>query len=254
MKCKIGFIGSGNVAWHLAHAMDLVGHTIVQVISRTEKNAFDLAKRFGAHHSDKLSSIDLTCDVLLICVSDDAIHNVIAQLPQNKCIIAHTCGSRPIEDVATVSPNHGVFYPLQTFSKGTKVDMLKVPLLLEASNNKTYQVLDEIADSISNNVRRANSKERLQYHLAAVFANNFANHMFEKAHQFLSENQLDFDVLRPIILETARKVQQLSPSEAQTGPAKRGDTETLAKHRDLLTENKNTLQLYNLLSESLNKK
>lgn len=251
MKYKIGFIGSGNVAWHLAHAVDLVGHTVVQVISRTEENAFNLAKRFGAHYSNNLASVDLTVDLLLLCVSDDEIENVVAQLPRNKCIVAHTCGSRSLEDVADCSPNHGVFYPLQTFSKNRDVDMLSVPFLLEASNNQSYKVLEDIADSISNNVRRASSKERLQYHLAAVFANNFANHMFDKAAQFLADHKLDFDVLRPIILETAQKVQQLSPADAQTGPAKRGDEDTLAKHQDLLLENKDILELYNLLSDSL---
>ncbi|MBO6517531.1 MAG: DUF2520 domain-containing protein [Bacteroidia bacterium] len=251
MKLKIGFIGSGNVAWHLAHALDSAGHTISQVISRNENHAKELAGKFGAFFSNRLDTFDTRLDVCLICVSDDQIDQVINALPASTCIIAHTCGSQPLDVLQPASPNIGVFYPLQSFSKHKVVDMYKVPFLLEASNNRTFDRLESLADGISNKVSRANSETRLKYHLAAVFVNNFVNNLFDKAAQYLEASHLDFSVLKPIILETASKVQELTPKEAQTGPARRGDIETLTKHRKLLANHPRLLELYDFLSSDL---
>ncbi len=251
MKLKLGFIGSGNVAWHLSHALDSAGHTISQIISRNEAHAKTLAERFDAFYSDKLHTFDVNLDVCIICVSDDQISEVVNQLPASECIITHTCGSQSIDILKDSSPNIGVFYPLQSFSKEKDVDMLSVPFLLEASNSQTSDTLWNLANSIANKITNADSTTRLKYHLAAVLVNNFANHLFHEASNYLEANDLDFDVLKPIILETASKVQKLSPEAAQTGPAKRGDMDTIEKHRNLITSNPDLAKLYNFLTNRL---
>lgn len=254
MKLNVGFIGSGNVAWHLSHAIDSAGHTVSQVISRNEDHAKELAVKFGALYSTRLSSVDASMDVCIICVSDNQIQTVVEQLVPSRVLMVHTCGSQRMDVLTPCSPNIGVFYPLQSFSKGRSTDMMKVPFLLEASSSSNYQILEKLADSISNSVQPADSETRLKYHLAAVFVNNFTNYLFQESASFLEENQLDFDVLKPIILETALKVQHLSPKDAQTGPAKRGDVVTIAKHRELMQQSPALLELYNELTKRLSKK
>lgn len=244
MKYKVSFIGSGNVAWHLSHALDAAGHTIEQVISKTEENAAELAKKFGSYFSDDISKIDTSVDACICCVSDDQLKTVVHSIPKSRMIILHTCGSQSMDILEPASPNFGVFYPLQSFSKGKAIDMLNVPFLLEASNNQTNDVVHALADSISNNIRQANSTQRLQYHLSAVFANNFVNRLYHEADRYLQENDLDFSVLIPIIQETAAKIKTLSPKDAQTGPAKRGDIQTIEKHLKLLADHKDLQQLY----------
>lgn len=251
MKNKISVIGSGNIAWHLSHALDKSGHVIDQVISRNELHAKELAEKFGAFYSNRLESVNPGVDVVLICVSDDQIESVVSGLPFTQAIVAHTCGSQPIDILSGPSKNTGIFYPLQSFSKTRKVDMLKVPFLLEASNNTSLRSLETLADSISNHVTFADSATRLKYHLSAVFANNFVNHLFDLADRFLSKNNLDFNVLKPIILETAAKVQDMTPRDAQTGPAKRGDRHTIEKHLELLKDDPKLAELYNFLSNNI---
>ena len=251
MKYKVGFIGSGNVAHHLAHALDKAGHQIHQVISRHIQHAEQLAEPFGAFASDNLLELDTKLDLVLICVSDDQIEAVAQHLTHSNLTIAHTCGAKHINTLSPASPNYGVFYPLQSFSKDRDVNMLQVPFLLEASNNNTQHILEVVAESISNSIRLVNSADRLKYHMSAVLVNNFVNHLYDQAAQYLESENLDFDVLRPIILETAQKVQGISPREAQTGPAKRGDQGTLDLHRSQLQTNPELSRIYEDLSKAI---
>ncbi len=251
MKYRVGFVGSGNVAWHLSHALDSAGHDIVQIISKTESNAKELAEKFGSFYSTDLSYVDNRLDVCICCVSDDQLSIVAESLVNSKTFIVHTCGSQPMDILKNASTNFGVFYPLQSFTKGQKTDMLQVPFMLEASNNRSLSILNELADSISNKVSFCDSTTRLKYHLSAVFVNNFVNRLYSEAYDYLESNELDFDVLKPIILETARKVQRTKPKDAQTGPAKRGDVDTISKHKELLVDNSELAQLYDLLTKTI---
>ncbi len=253
MKLRIGFIGSGNVATHLSHAMNTNGHDIVQIISQNVDNAQALASAFNCDFTDDVTLMDQTVDVYFICVSDNQIENVAQQLPASDCVVVHTCGSVDLQVLASVGPNTGVFYPLQSFSKERQLDVQGIPFLLEASNPETLIILRTVTHSLSHYVLTADSETRLKYHLSAVLANNFVNHLYTESARLLEESDLDFNVLKPIIKETALKIQNLPPSKAQTGPAKRGDERTIEKHLDLIKHDKELSKLYRQLTEAIAK-
>lgn len=254
MKLKIGFIGSGNVARHLARALNAVGHDIIQIISRTKSNAQALADEFDCSSEDSISLLNDSIDLCVVCVSDDQLSTVIEQIPSSDRIVVHTCGSQSMDLLQNVGPNYGILYPLQSFSKDRTPDITTVPFLLESSNTETLIILHDIASSLSHFVLTADSKTRLKYHLSAVLVNNFVNHLYSEAEIYLNDNELDFNVLKPIIKETAFKIQNMSPTESQTGPAKRGDVNTIEKHLELLKSDKQLSELYTLLSKSINRR
>lgn len=237
MKYKITFVGSGNVATNLAHALDNAGHTINQVISRNVANAKVLASKFGAYFGDKPSEMYKDSDFVILCVSDEAYYSVLEELPSEmNAIVCHTAGPVGMQVLEKYAGNYGVFYPLQSFRKEEVKSMLQVPLFIEWSSDSVKRKLHYLADSISNKVREVNSSEREKYHLAAVFANNFTNSMYTVADEYLTANGLEFDNLLPIIKETADRLKSGKPSEWQTGPAKRGDKAIIQKHLDMLDD------------------
>ena len=229
---KISIIGSGNIGFHLGKALKNQGATIHQVYSRKLKNALELASTLEANQAiNDLSELDADCDLILVAVKDDAIAKVITQIPFCPKLIAHTSGSVPMDVFEQVDfTTYGIFYPLQSFSKNRKVDMKTVPFCLESNHTHALGMLSNLAHSISSQVYHINSKERETIHLAAVFANNFTNFMYQIANDILVDHCLPFEILKPLILETAKKIQDLPPKEAQTGPAKRNDQHTIEKH------------------------
>lgn len=254
MKLKIGLVGSGNVARHLARALHALGHDIHQVVSRTLENAQALASEYDSFASSSIADLDKTLDLCIVCISDDQLPSVLRQIGPTDTIVVHTCGSQPMSLLENVGPNYGIFYPLQSFSKDRNPDISKVPFLLESSNPETLIILHKVASSLSHFVLKADSPTRLKYHLSAVLVNNFVNYLYSEADKFLSDHKLDFNVLKPIIKETALKVQNLNPHEAQTGPAKRGDEVTIQKHLDLLQSDQDLLELYKVVSTSIRRK
>jgi predicted short-subunit dehydrogenase-like oxidoreductase (DUF2520 family) len=253
MKLKIGFIGSGNVARHLSRALKTVGHDVIQIISRNKTTARALAKELGCSSTADITKLSREVELCIICVSDDQLALVASQIPTSDRIVVHTCGSQSINVLDKTGNNYGVLYPLQTFSIDRKPDISTVPFILESSNPETLIVLHAVASSLTHYVINADSETRLKYHLSAVLVNNFVNHLYREAESFLETNELDFNVLKPIILETALKVQNLSPDLAQTGPANRGDEETIQKHLDLLISDKHLRSLYSGLSDDIKK-
>lgn len=251
---KLTCIGAGNVAWRLLIAMDKAGHKIEQVISKSEESAKALASKFGAFYGTDLSKIYDLGDLVLIAVPDDQIKAVIEALPPISAVLAHTCGSRGIEVLESKALHIGVFYPLQTLNKDIPVDIREVPLLLESSDIQSKITLDNLARSISDKVQNVTSEERAKYQLAAVVANNFANHLFSLSADFLEKENLDFNMLIPLIEETGNKLKSALPSDAQTGPAQRGDLDTLSKHRGMLEDSPELLKWYNAFSSSILKK
>jgi predicted short-subunit dehydrogenase-like oxidoreductase (DUF2520 family) len=251
---KISIIGSGNVAWHLAHTLDAARHTILQVYSRNTEKAQALANPLNAQVVNNISQLSDDIDVLLLCISDDAIETIAPDLIHHRCLIAHTSGAMNMELLKNTSPFYGVFYPLQTLSAGKKVNFYEVPVCVEGNNGASEKILFALGNTISNKVQYINSQERKYLHLAAVFANNFTNALYAKAAEILEQQKLNFDLLRPLILETAQKIQKLPPSEAQTGPAKRHDENTINKHLDLLPEGSDKAKIYRLLTDTLKKK
>jgi predicted short-subunit dehydrogenase-like oxidoreductase (DUF2520 family) len=247
---NIIFIGAGNVATHLAKALHAKKQHIVQVVSRTTLSAQKLAESVGASWTTTPEEIE-KADVYIYAVSDSALQEVIRRNPQKKGLHIHTAGSLPLSVFEGEMERGGVFYPLQTFSKQKPVDFAKIPLFIEANSATDRELLQNLADSLSKKVYAADSQQRQQLHLAAVFACNFTNHLFAVAEQLLNEAKLPFDVLRPLIEETVQKTTTMSPLDAQTGPAIRHDLNVMDKHIAALTAHLLWQDIYRLISESI---
>ena len=232
MRMKINIIGRGNVASHLCNALRDKAD-VIPVNSRT------------------LEGFDESADVSLIAVSDNAIREVAGRLPALKGILAHTSGSVPIDILKDSHTNIGVFYPLQTFSKDVPLDYSKIPFFIEGIDKNSETILVSLARNISENVTIADSEKRKALHVASVFACNFANHLWHISDTLLKENGLTFSTILPLLEETLRKVSNVSPHDAQTGPARRHDTKVVDSHLQLLANHPDYQTIYNLLSSSI---
>lgn len=246
---NIVFIGAGNVATHLALALKNIGHNIVQVFSRTLVSAKTLANNVNAEYTNELKNITPNADIYFYTVPDDALPLTIEHIPLKKGIHIHTAGSVSIDIFIQFQHNYGVLYPLQTFSKNKNINIQEVPFLLEANNKYVKEILIDITKNLSNKFFEVNSQERQRIHLSAVFACNFTNHMFVLADKILGD--IPFEILKPLITETFSKIQVLSPTQAQTGPAKREDYGIMKKHLQFLKDNEEYKQLYKKISESI---
>ena len=251
---KVSFVGSGNLAWHLAPALDNVGYPVREVYNQNPKHAAALVGRlYEAHVNISLDFSASHSKIFVICISDDAIQEVAQKiiLPDN-AIVVHTSGSQPLSVLDdSGSQNMGVFYPLQTFSKAKKVDFKTVPIFVESENSDVEKVLMKMAKAISGNVKRINSEGRKALHIAAVFASNFSNHMLTIAKEITKQNDLDFNVLKPLIAETLNKSLEIGPEKAQTGPAVRGDFEILERHMQFLADNPELAEIYKIISQHI---
>ncbi|MFZ2284707.1 MAG: Rossmann-like and DUF2520 domain-containing protein [Lutibacter sp.] len=243
---NIVILGGGNVAWHLTNALlQNSAVNVVQVYNRSlEKiNIF----KNSTSITNNLSELK-DADIYILAVSDNAISELSSALILKNKLVVHTSGSMAMDELKSVS-NKGVFYLLQTFSKERKIDFSTVPICIEAETVADLLLLETLATSISKNCYRINSNQRKSLHVAAVFVNNFVNHLYHIGHEICEQNKVPFEILLPLILETANKITTLSPLEAQTGPAKRNDTKTIEKHIAMLT--KNQQEIYTLLTKSI---
>jgi predicted short-subunit dehydrogenase-like oxidoreductase (DUF2520 family) len=252
-KKSVVVIGSGNVAWHLAPALHKAGWQVAEVCSRTLSQAEELAGRFRATASDECAEIKPDADFYLLAVPDAKITAVAEAMPAVSGVVCHTSGITPVQ-VLNRFKNFGVFYPLQTFSKNKPVDLQEVPFCLEASSQEIYSILETLAGQLSRRVYSVSSEQRMKLHLAAVWVNNFTNHLFAQAQSYLEENGLDKELLYPLMRETVDKLQYLPASEAQTGPARRGDRTTLSKHLKMLEDHAELKEVYQLFSRQILKK
>jgi len=250
---NIVFIGSGNVATHLAIAFKAMGADIIQVWSRDSRNAEILAAITKATPVKCWDSLDQTADCYVIAVKDDAIAEVASHLQDVRGVVVHTSGATEMDVLKGTGTGYGVLYPLQTFSKTKVVDLKSVPFCIEADRSETFEKIAAMAHLLSESVAEVNSEQRRILHLAAVFACNFTNHLYDLSSKLLQQHQLKFDLLKPLILETAFKVQHTQPAEVQTGPAVRNDLLTLEKHLDLLEGSPHLQDIYQLLSDSIKK-
>lgn len=247
---KITMIGAGNVATHITLALAEKGHTILQVWSRTAEHARKLAERVGAASLTELGEIFTDADLYLFCVKDDALPQVITAMPETGGIWVHTAGSLPMELFATQKSDYGVIYPLQTFSRNRELSFQEIPLFIEGSTPANAAMLEQLAQALSHNVYRLPGDKRKKLHLAAVFACNFVNHLYALSAEILNEEELPFDVLLPLIAETAAKVREMAPVAAQTGPALRGDEKVMQQHLDQIVD-PHVREIYRLLSGSI---
>ncbi|MGS2726569.1 Rossmann-like and DUF2520 domain-containing protein [Psychroserpens sp. BH13MA-6] len=244
---SVVLLGAGNVAHHLYKAF--VASENVNVTQWYNRHLKTIASyKNEVAITDNLAMLE-KADIYIIAVSDDAISELSQQLPFENRFVVHTSGSVSAYDLDKKN-RRGVFYPLQTFSKGAHIDFSKVPICLETLTKKDYLPLKQLAISITKVTKRVNSDQRAALHLAAVFVNNFTNQLYRVAHEITESQGAEFDLLKPLILETAMKVQELSPYKAQTGPAKRNDKKTIKKHLKLLEDNHHK-DLYKLLTASI---
>lgn len=244
---SVVILGAGNIATHLFNVFEQSDHIHVkQWYNRTidhlkhYKNKVDI--------TDDLSTLE-EADLYIIAVSDDVVARVSTKLPFENRLVVHTSGTVNIHDLDKKN-RRGVFYPLQSFSKAAPIDFANVPICIEALDKTDFKTLKHLAKTIGSPSYKINTDQRRSLHLAAVFVNNFTNQLYRIAHEITESQGVEFDVLKPLILETAKKVQDLSPYMAQTGPAKRNDKKTLKKHLDLL-KNEHHKAVYELLTQSI---
>lgn len=247
---KIVLIGAGNVATHLGISLQKKGFEIVQVYSRTEESARQLAEKLHAGFTTDSKNI-LPADVYFFSLPDSVLPGTLKTLPDLPGLFVHTAGSVPMTVFAPFHPRYGVFYPLQTFSKDREIDFRNIPVFIEANNPEDELLLRQIASELSDSVTVLSSEKREYLHLAAVFACNFTNHMYVQASKILEDRNLPRELLLPLIMETAEKIKTLSPLEAQTGPAVRRDKITMERHLNLLENDVLARQIYQLLSRSI---
>lgn len=251
---NISFIGSGNLAWHLAPALDNVGFVVKEVYSRNARHAASLTERL--YQAEVKATLDFSTSpssIFIVAVNDESISEIAREiiLPDD-AVLAHTSGSVPLTDLQfAATSNIGVFYPLQTFTKNKKVDFKQTPIFIESANQETDAVLTTLAKAISSQVRKIASEERKAMHVAAVFASNFTNHMLTISKEIMEQNGLKYDWLIPLISETINKSLQLGPEDAQTGPAMRGDLEILEKHLTFLQDNPAVAEIYKIISQHI---
>jgi predicted short-subunit dehydrogenase-like oxidoreductase (DUF2520 family) len=250
---KITAIGSGNVAWHLTQALKDIGCQINQVYSRNKDNGHSLAIHLECDSTHYMNELKMDSDLYLIMVSDDAISQVVADMPKfyDSQILAHTSGSVPSTILSKKSDHYGSFYPLQTFMKSQEVDISQVPFLVYGSSPSSLRFLRMTATQLSKKVSEINDVERLQYHLSAVFVNNFVNHLACISDQYLSKNNLDSKILEPLMKTTFDKILKGNTCQNQTGPARRDDKKLMQKHINLLSENPMWKNIYESISESI---
>jgi len=246
---KVVFIGSGNVATHLAQAAINAGLEILGIYSRKSETASVLAKK---HHAKwgNLSEIDINiADIIIISVPDNAMNDVLMHIPQTNILTVHTSGSMDINILT--GARVGVFYPLQTFSKSKKLNYRNIPIMLEAKQEEDVLLLEQLAQSISDKVYQINSTQRKKIHIAAIFSSNFTNYLFHIAADLLSKEDIPFGVIQPLIEETVEKLKELHPYHAQTGPAVRNDQETISRHLQELIEIPEYHEIYKIMSEHI---
>jgi predicted short-subunit dehydrogenase-like oxidoreductase (DUF2520 family) len=254
MNLKIAIVGAGNVASFFAKKFAAAGFTIVSIHSKNLRHAESLASEVQAIASNTLSTIGFDFDYLFFAVSDDALKACVAEVPaSNNFCWLHTSGAMSKEIFAEKTIRYGVFYPLQTFTKSVALSQSVFPVLIESSSEEIQQALEKLAAQMQLPFQYADSDQRKNIHLAAVFACNFSNHLFQIASEILAEQHLPFELLLPLIQETVAKLNHLSPSAAQTGPAIRNDQAVISAHIALLKEHPQWAMVYQLLSAEIQK-
>jgi predicted short-subunit dehydrogenase-like oxidoreductase (DUF2520 family) len=245
----IVLLGFGNVSFHLINALNKLNkNNVIQIYNRN-----NISLNSEINHipfTTDLSKIK-DADIYIIAIPDDSIAAFSELLPLKNKLVVHTSGSVSM-DALSERNRKGVFYPLQTFSKNREVNFNNIPICVEATEPRDLKLLMNLGKSLSEKVVEVNSEERSKLHLAAVFVNNFVNHLYAIGDDILGKNELSFDLLHPLIEETANKIKTLAPSKVQTGPARRGDQKTIEKHLHLLKEGPKS-DLYQQLTASIRK-
>ncbi|MFV7236930.1 MULTISPECIES: Rossmann-like and DUF2520 domain-containing protein [Flavobacterium] len=248
---KVIIIGSGNVAQHLIAAFQNSQNlgTEIELVQVFSRQIGSVSHLLDLDHITNDFDTLTEADLYIIAVSDDAIAAISSKLPFKNRLVVHTSGSVPLNALDD-NNRKGVFYPLQTFTKNKAVDFKIIPICLESENATDFQLLEKVAKAISDKIFAINSEQRKALHVAAVFVNNFVNHLYQIGNEICQEHQVPFEILKPLISETTQKIMVLSPSAAQTGPAKRNDIKTIQAHEAFLS-NEDHLKIYKTLTQSI---
>lgn len=245
---KVIILGAGNIAQHLYTVFQATENiTVAQVYNRSEK----ALKYFNKVQTTTSLKNLVEADVYVIAVADDAIASIANKLPFTDRLVVHTSGNVSMHELHKKN-RRGIFYPLQTFTKGVQVDFSKIPICLETGEKPDFKILTTIADAMGSAWYKISSEQRRALHVSAVFVNNFSNHLYRIAHEICETNNVPFEILSPLIQETASKINTLTPYMAQTGPAKRGDEKTIDDHLTKLDKDIHK-DIYTLLTQSIAK-
>ncbi|WP_024989581.1 Rossmann-like and DUF2520 domain-containing protein [Segatella albensis] len=250
---KIILIGAGNLATNLGYSLFVAGHKILQVYSRTMESAKMLASQVQAEPTNQIASVRKDADAYIFSVKDSVLADLISQisnLVEDKVFI-HTAGSMPMDIFKDKAKHYGVLYPMQSFSKEKRVDFSSIPCFLESNDNESKAMIEELAGSISGRIFNMSTDDRKYLHLSAVFACNFVNHCYALSHEILKKHNIPFDVMLPLIDETAGKVHVMDPVDAQTGPAVRYDENVIHRQAQLLNDNIELRDIYEKMSKSI---
>lgn len=248
---KIVLIGAGNLATRLGLHFKACGMNMLQVYSRTLAAAMCLAEQLDCLYTHVPGDVTAEADLYVVAINDKAFHDVLPKINFGNKLVVHTAGSIDIQILSDYAVNYGVFYPLQTFSKVREVDFFSVPICIEANSKENGRVLEELAKKVSHDVRYFSSKQRRQIHLSAVFVCNFVNHLYTIGGELLNEEGISFDILHPLIHETAIKAMAHDPKNVQTGPAVRYDRNVIEHHIEMLKNHPEWGNLYKDLSSSI---
>jgi len=253
---NIALIGAGNLATNLGLALTRAGHNIVYVYSRTKESASLLASRLHCTYTTDIqeaSRLTFGCDVVILSVKDTVLASLAEMMPkESNTLFLHTAGSMPMDTLPMT--HRGVLYPMQTFSKSREADFNIIPTFLEVAHEEDKSRLQHLATGITKKIYWLSSDKRKLLHLSAVFACNFANYCYDISSEILAKEDIPFSVMLPLIQETTNKLQQLTPFEAQTGPAVRYDTNVIERHIDMLSDDPDKQQLYEFISKLIHKR
>ncbi len=254
MGKKISLIGTGNMAWHLLNCFRSADIEVLEVYGRNQKEANEFKSFFHTTCVNAISEISDQADVYFICVSDDAISEVLSLLPfrlKSNQLLVHTSGALASGILSPFAEHYGCFWPVQTLTKARPVLTKEIPVVITASDTDVAAQLCELAAQISEQFMVLDDDKKQALHVAAVMVNNFTNHLYDLTASYCREEAVDFQLLGPIIKETALKAVSGVPGQIQTGPAVRNDISTIAKHRMHLKKYPALLKLYDLFTESI---
>lgn len=248
----ITIIGAGNVGHNFGLAFRQAGYLIHEIFSRTQSSALLLSQTLNCNFTTKLKTLSPKADLYILAVNDDAIEDVIDQIEVKDRPIIHTSGSTPIDIFKGKGfEKYGIFYPVQSFSKNETESLTPIPICVEGNDKKMEDLLISLASSVSGRVYSMDSEKRKALHVASVFANNFANQMFQIAHEILKEHQISFEIIRPLIAKTSSKIKNELPINTQTGPAMRKDEKLIKNHLTYLKQHPDYEELYHLVTKAI---
>jgi len=244
-------IGAGNVSTHISRHFHLAGHQISCIYSRTDIGAQQLAAELGVPGTSVIEDVPVDADFYILCVPDRVVLEVAEKFRHISGIWLHTSGALSMNLFQDAFKQYGVLYPLQTLSRSRPLEPSQVPCLVEGSSPQVLASVMKLALSVYRTVEEVSSEKRLVIHTAAVFANNFSNHMVHIAKELISEQNIDPQMIEPILKETFEKIMALGTVEGRTGPAIRGDQETMNKHIELLKDHPEWEKLYTFISRDI---